>query len=399
MNKLIRSALHKGLQINELIASTAVNASDWLFRKDILIQSGKTEYEVITEESPMRVRYYPPQEHEPTASLAEGDEETRPVQQHSIPLVLVPPLGVTTETFDLMPNRSLVKYYRDAGYRVYMVDWGTPTREQAHLGLNDYCNLMMGKALQAVRAHSGTEQVTLYGWCMGGLLCLLYAGLGEDKHIQNIVTVASPIDLRDGKNVMALGATALNVTARFIRKYSEFRLDQINPSLLGLPGWMVSLGFKLTAPVASVTTYWDLITGLTDREFIEQHTTTADYLNNMRLYPGGVVRDFMVRFAIDNHMARGKVKLGESVSQLQNIKASLLVFAGETDHLVPASMAKRSLELVSSTDKTFLRAPGGHMGVILGSRAKSNVWQIADDWLQTRSALKTGKKPKSEKAA
>ncbi|MEK9816675.1 MAG: alpha/beta hydrolase, partial [Limnobacter sp.] len=119
--------------------------------------------------------------------------------------------------------------------------------------------------------------------------------------------------------------------------------------------------------------YWDLLTRLNDRDFVEQHTTTADYLNNMMLYPGGVLRDFMVRFAVDNKLAQGKVKIGDKFSDLGNITANMLVFAGETDHLVPGSMAKKSLKLVSSKDKSFLLAPGGHMGVILGSQAREQV--------------------------
>ena len=236
MKKLLRSAL----KINELAVNTATNAADWFFRKEILIQSGKTEYDVIAEHLPMRVRYYAPSN--PTSGAA---------LQHAVPLVLVPPLGVTTETFDLMPDRSLVKAMIEAGYRVYVIDWGKPERKDGHLGLFDYSHTMMGQALHAVRLHSQFKDISLFGWCMGGLLCLLYSGYGHDKHIRNLVTVASPIDLRDGKNIMAFASNTLNVTARFIRKYSEFRLDRINPTLFSPPGWMVSLGFKLTAPVAT----------------------------------------------------------------------------------------------------------------------------------------------------
>lgn len=397
----MKTLFKTALKLNEVAAQTATNAADWLFRKDILVQSGKTGYDVIAELDPMRVRYYEPELQAPRASLVDGEEETPPQRQHGIPLVLVPPLGVTTETFDLMPDRSLVKFMVQAGFRVYLIDWGKPERKHAHLGLYDYSHDMMGEALKAIRAHSRSEDISLMGWCMGGLLCLLYAGYGEDRRIQNLVTIASPVDLRNGRNIMSVASNTLNVTARFIRKYSEFRLDRINPALFSPPGWVVSLGFKLTAPVASITTYWDLLTRLSDRDFVVQHTTTSDYLNNMILYPGGVVRDFMVRFAVDNKLAKGRMKVGDKFTELQNIRSNLLVFAGDTDHLVPASMAKQSLKLVSSDDKTFMLAPGGHMGVILGSKAVSNVWQTSADWLRPRSQVsKTpARRKKAAKAA
>lgn len=394
MKKLLKTAL----KINELAVNTATNAADWFFRKDTLIQSGKTEYEVIAEHLPMRVRYYAPEQPSPRASLAEGETETPPTRQHAIPLVMVPPLGVTTETFDLMPDRSLVKFMVESGFRVYLVDWGKPERKDGHLGLFDYSHTMMGQALQAVRKHSQSEELSMFGWCMGGLLCLLYAGYGQDTHIRNIVTVASPIDLRDGKNIMSFASNTLNVTSRFVRKYSEFRLEKINAAPFSPPGWLVSLGFKLTAPVASITTYWDLLTRLHDRDFVEQHTTTADYLNNMMLYPGGVVRDFMVRFAVDNKLAGGKVKIGDLYSELANIHANMLAFAGETDHLVPSTMAQKSLKMVKSKEKAFRLAPGGHMGVILGSQAREHVWSVSADWLRTHSQVQD-KPAKTRKAA
>lgn len=146
MKKLLRTAL----KLNELAVNTATNAADWFFRKEILIQSGKTEYEIIAEHLPMRVRYYAPSSPAPDAT-----------PQHAVPLVLVPPLGVTTETFDLMPNRSLVKAMVESGYRVYVVDWGKPERKDSHLGLFDYSHTMMGQALQAVRKHSQSKDISL----------------------------------------------------------------------------------------------------------------------------------------------------------------------------------------------------------------------------------------------
>ena len=65
--------------------------------------------------------------------------------------------------------------------------------------------------------------------------------------------------------------------------------------LLSTPPWLTTLVFKLTDPLSSVTTYWDLMTRLYDREFVESHSTTSDYLNHMLLYPGGVVRDMAMK--------------------------------------------------------------------------------------------------------
>jgi polyhydroxyalkanoate synthase len=50
--------------------------------------------------------------------------------------------------------------------------------------------------------------------------------------------------------------------------------------------------------------------------------------------------------------------------------------------------ARKLIDLVGSTDKHFEIAPGGHMGVILGSRAQHAVWASSANWLDKRSGTK-----------
>lgn len=375
MNRILQGLLDRGLAVNQAAAGAANNAYDWLFRRDTLVKSGLTPFELVYEGDPMSVRHY---------RLPEGDVPAGGVPAHAVPLVLVPPLGVTTETFDLLPERSLVRYMASRGFRVYLIDWGRPERRHADLDLEDYAWRMMSDALAAVRSHSGSTDLSLMGWCMGGLLMLMHAGLTGDPHIRNMVTVASPIDARGGGMVAGV-SQALNAPARLIRRYSDFRLHNLDPERLHVPAWLTTVGFKLTAPVASVTSYWDLVTRLWDREFVESHTTTSDYLNNMLSYPGGVVRDMLVKMAVENRLSAGRIEIGRDVADFARIRAAMLVMAGDGDHLVAPRTAYRSLDLVNSTDKQFVIAPGGHMGVILGRQARERVWATAADWLGRRS--------------
>jgi len=224
---------------------------------------------------------------------------------------------------------------------------------------------------------------------MGGLLCLLYQGLVQDKHVRNMVTVASPIDIESGSGLVAglSGvAQALNGPAALVSNYSNFRLNTLDPARLSLPPWMTTLVFKMTDPVSSVTTYWDLVTGLWDRQFVESYSTTSDYLNNMLMYPGGVVKDMTASIMTDNQLAKGRVQVGDEVARFDAIKTNLLAFAGETDNLVQPEMAQKIVDIVASKDKEFRVVPGGHMGVIIGSKAQKAVWAESVEWLAERSA-------------
>jgi polyhydroxyalkanoate synthase len=388
VNTLAKFALDRGLALNQRVSETAANGVDWLFKHDTLIKSGRTWFELVHDGDLMAVRYYELPEDE-EIELVDGSRKRIKRKQHALPLVMVPPLGVTTETFDLMPQRSLVRYMVAAGFKVYLVDWGKPKKEHGHLNLKDYSYSMLGTALEKIRSHSGSEELSLMGWCMGGLLCLLHQGQVQDKRIRNIVTVASPIDLESGSGLVASlagAAQALNGPAQLVNKYSNFRLNTLDAARLSWPSWMTTLVFKMTDPVGSVTTYWDLVTRLSDREFVESHSTTANYLNNMLMYPGGVLKDMAVKVIGDNQLAKGRVEIGDNLAELDAIESNLLAFAGETDILVPPEIAEKSVEIVASKDKEFRIAPGGHMGVIIGSKAQNAVWAESAEWLAKRSS-------------
>jgi len=393
MNHTLKRWMDKSSELNERVAASAVNAFDWLFHKESLVKSGKTPYTVIHTGDPMSVRYYDLADTE--IPLADNSSLVVQKQKLAIPLVLVPPLGVTTETFDLMPNRSLVRYMAARGFQTYLIDWGTPERRHASLSMRDYADRMMTEALDAVRAHSGSQEVSLMGWCMGGLQVLIHAGLPDTKNIRAIVTVASPIDMRGG-GLIAGVSQIINTPAKFIAHYTDFRLNKFNPESFHAPGWVTALAFKLTDPIGSVTTYWDLLMNLWDREFVESHSTTSDYLNNMLSYPIGMVGDMFTKVAMHNQMAKGEFVLARGrVAQFSKIDVPLYVFAGAKDVLVAASTAEHILDVVGSSDKRFEVAPGGHMGVILGSSAQGAVWERAANWLQARSqapAVKAVKK-------
>ncbi len=330
----------------------------------------------------LSLRYYPP--------LAETQIKVgaRTVDvaetEHDIPVVLVPPLAASTLIFDLLPQRSLVRFLRAHGFAVYLVDWGEPEREDSHLGVHDYALEMLPEALAQVRRHSGQQEISLFGYCMGGLFCLIYAGVARDAAIRNMVTVASPIDMHDS-TIAARALILLNTPARLIRRYTPFRIHHIDPKYLHVPGWANSLAFKLANPVGSLTTYWDLLRNLSDRDYVEAHSTTRHWLDHMLDYPGALVQDFFVKLWIDNDLASGRIRIGDIESDFQRIDCSLLAIAGESDTLVGRASVRKLLDLVASRDTAYATAPGGHAGVFAGSSAPENSWALAVQWLAERS--------------
>lgn len=384
MNRLIKRVFDQGLAANSAAVALANNAFDRMFRPGELVKFNLTAYDVIHEQGLVTVRHYRPLKGRHIV-MTDGAKVRISGRRQPVPLVMVPPLAASSVIFDLLPQRSLVRYLLARGFDVYLVDWGDPEIDHSHYGIKDYTGEMLPAALGAIRDDSGQAELTLFGWCMGGLFSLIYAGLSADPGIRNIVTVASPVDSRAGGIAGRLMA-ALNGPAHLVRKYTNFRVHDIDPKVLLVPGWMNSLAFKLTNPVGSLMSYWDLLTRLWDREFVEAHTTTSRFLNRMMNYPGGIVQDFFVRVGVDNDLSRGRITVGDQQSSFDRIACSLLVYAGQADAIVTPAAAHRVMDLVKSQDKEFVVAPGGHMGVFAGSSAPAHVWQTAADWLTPRSA-------------
>lgn len=359
-----------------------INGRDWLRDDSQLYRADQTPYEVIHRFGLMAVRYYPPLTE---ASIPVGDETLDVAEQeHVTPIVLVPPLAASTLIFDLLPQRSLVRYLRARGFAVYLLDWGEPGRDDANLGVRDYALRLLPDGLTAVRQHSGSHDVSLVAYCMGGLFALIYAGAVQDSGIRNIVTIASPVDMHDA-TIAARVLRRLNGPARFIRRHTSWRIHQIDPRLMQVPGWLNAAAFKLTNPVGSVTTYINLLRRLGDRDYVAAHATTSRWMDDMLDYPGTLVQDFLVKLWIDNALASGTVQLGEVESNLAAIDCPVLAIAGESDQLVGVASVRRIMDLVTSEDRTFALAPGGHAGAFAGRDAPAHTWRTAADWLAERS--------------
>ncbi|PCJ47312.1 MAG: hypothetical protein COA99_01280 [Moraxellaceae bacterium] len=343
------------------------------------ILSDKTPHDVIYSEGIMQLRYYP---HIDTDEFQLDDTKIIPTQQrHRVPILLVPPLGVYGWIYDLMAERSWVRFLNARGFEVYLVDWGDPKEENADLCIETYVNQWYCKVVEEVHQHSGCDKISLVGYCMGGLLTLLYAGAHGGDNIQNIVTIATPIDFH-ANPIQGKIMAAINQATKHI-PLSKMERD---PASYHLPGDVVARLFKLTNPLTGIISYFDLVRNLSDRDYIKAHLTTKEWFNNMADYPGATVQQLALKFNLRNELASGSVPLTDTVAEFSRINASFLGFAGDNDKIVSIPAAKKIMELVSSTDKEFQVVPGGHAGVFAGGKAKQHTWAITADWLAQRSA-------------
>ncbi|HVT36398.1 MAG TPA: alpha/beta fold hydrolase, partial [Nevskiaceae bacterium] len=295
---LLTRVVRRASRIGERGLLWVSHAVERQFNTDNFIAANQTPFEVIHQEGLLSVRRYPPL----------PADQCVVAETHRIPVLLVPPLAADPLNFDLLPQRSLVRFLLARGFRVYLADFGSPDEDHAHLALADYTTRMLPAAIAAVRRDSGERKISLLGYCMGGLFCLIYAGWSHDRELASIVTIASPIDA-DQAGIAGKLWSAMRVPARLVRRYTGFRIHNLDPGLLNVPGWVSSIVFKLTNPMGTITGYIDLLLNLWDRDYVTEYQTMSTWFNRMHDYPGGIVQDFVVRVGLDNALARGRIGL------------------------------------------------------------------------------------------
>lgn len=382
------STFDRSLRFLKTSTAFVNNAVQRRFNKQRYLQLDKTPHDVILRDGLMSVKHYRPLP--PGEVNIEGQRLQARQRRYAIPLVLVPPLGVFAWIFDLMADRSMVKYFLAHGFDVYLIDWGKPGQADRDLALEDYVSDWLPKAMARIREHSGSEELSMLGYCMGGLLALLYIAASRDGKVTNLVTIASPVDMHK----MGFVGTAYRLLSKpvwALGQVTGLRINRMQRGLFHVPGRRLSLMFKMTNPVGSMASYVELVRNMADDDYVSRYMTMNEWFTNMPDYPGATIQELVRQLGLYNRMAKGRIRIAGKEASFRDIRSNLLALAGDNDKIVPIASAEAVLSVVSSQDKEFHIVPGGHAGVFTGSRAAHTTWAISKDWLAARSRPLSGK--------
>ena len=87
----------------------------------------------------------------------------------SPPLLIVYSLFNRSYILDLQAGNSFVEHLLNAGFDVYLLDFGIPDERDAGNTLDDYADEYLPAAVERVRQVAQEEQVNMLGYCFGGL--------------------------------------------------------------------------------------------------------------------------------------------------------------------------------------------------------------------------------------
>jgi putative long chain acyl-CoA synthase len=321
-------------------------------------------FEVIHEERVYRLRRY------------EKTEE----QRVKAPLLLVPPLMVASEVYDISPDVSAVAFLQRQGVDVWLVDFGAPEREEGGMSrtLDDHVRAV-AEAIKRVHDITGHD-VHLAGYSQGGMFCYQAAAFRRSEHLASVITMGSPVDLH---RTVKLGEETTERLVSGLRAALSWPLARIE----GLPGMFTSTGFKLLSARKEVTQLVDFVKNLHDRSALEKREAKRLFLGGEGFvaWPGPAFRKFVDELIVSNRMQSGGFVIDNQTVTLADITCPILYFVGSRDEMGrPAAV--RGIRRAAPRVDTMFEIPlkAGHFGLVVGSTALGVTWPSIVDWMKWR---------------
>jgi putative long chain acyl-CoA synthase len=318
-------------------------------------------YEVVVEDDNHKLRRYFP----------ERDPRGRP------PALLVPPLMLSAEIWDVAPESSAVASLLAGGADPWVVDFGSPEQEAGGLErtLTDHV-VAVDRAVSAVRKATGRD-VHLMGYSQGGMFAYQAAAFRQSEGVASLVTFGSPVDLHRGLPPY--------LPIEFITDAIE-RLGKLQASMMpdGIPSWATRLGFQLMDPVKTVRQRIDFALQLYDRDALQQREGMRRFLESEGwvAFPGPALRDVMDQLVAHNRLLQGGVVIDERPVTLADITCPILAFVGETDSIAPAPTVRAIRNAAPRAEAWEIKIPAGHFGLVVGSRSDEITWPSVSEWLE-----------------
>ncbi len=334
-------------------------------------------YDVVSEQRVYRLRrYYAPTEEERKAT-ARGNGSAK-AAGHGPPILLVPPMMLAAEVYDVSPRTSAVTILRQHGADPWVVDFGAPEKQEGGLErtLADHV-LAVSDAVDRVREETG-QDVHLAGYSQGGMFCYQTAAYRRGDGLSSLITFGSPVDTRLSMpfglpEQLAAGAAGALADGVF-RGWA-------------LPAWASRTGFRLLDPVKSARSRIDFILQLHDREALLPREGQRRFLeaDGWVAWPGPAMADFLRQFIAHNRMLEGGFTIEDRLVTLADIACPILSVVGTVDQIAPAPGVRAIRLAAPRADVYELSLHAGHFGLVVGSTSNQVTWPTVAAWTHWRA--------------
>lgn len=282
------------------------------------------------------------------------------------PIVLfIPSLINRYYILDLEEERSLLRFLAAQDIYPLVLDWGKPGDFERDFSCGDYVTEILSPAIDFIH-HTARQKIILAGYCMGGVLALAATKL-RSRLVSGLALFATPWNF-------------------YCKEFSPFIIDKnwmgtiesLIESKQELPADMIHSLFYLTDPWIFEQKFRRFSTLQPDSRAARDFIALERWVNDGVPMTAKVAKDCLIGWAQQNNLHNNDWLVGGKVVNPSTITLPSFIAIPKNDHVVPYDCA---IALAQSMPHARLIHPGaGHVGMIVGTSAKRELWQPFSEW-------------------
>jgi polyhydroxyalkanoate synthase len=266
----------------------------------------------------------------------------------------VPSLINPPNILDLDDERSLLRWLATRGHHVLLLDWGQDIGARQHLSVAEHVTKLLVPLMREIR-----QEPALVGYCLGGTMAIAAATLAP---VRQLVTIAAPwcfsgFPAESRQRLAALWAGAQPAVA----------------ALGLLPMEVLQSAFWSLDPRRTVTKFESYAAMTPGSMQAQSFVALEDWANDGPPVGAAAAREMFVDFFERDLPGTGKWRAGGRIIDPADLPCPAYHIVSTTDRIVPAQSAPLGGEQ--------LDLALGHVGMVVGSRAREALWAPLDRWL------------------
>jgi polyhydroxyalkanoate synthase len=282
------------------------------------------------------------------------------------PLLFIPSLINRSYILDLHPECSIVRYLAAHHIHPYLLDFGEPQASELDFTNGDYITKRVEAAIAAITART-SRPLILAGYCMGGLMALATA-LRNQQQIQALVLLATPWDFHK-TNFAWLGLDSsrqmLSTTAKGMDRIPHQAIQALFYMLNPLKIYQKFSHFAQLSPGSAE---------------VEQFVSVERWVNDGISITLPVAQECVTSWLHHNQPLQGKWQVAGQCIRAEELQIPTLIVIPENDYIVPPLSTEPLITAIPRS--AVLRPPAGHVGMVIGHHARTELWQPLLRWLQ-----------------
>jgi polyhydroxyalkanoate synthase len=270
------------------------------------------------------------------------------------PVLFVPSLINPPNVLDLSADRSLLRWLASQGHHVLLLDWGWDAVARRDMSAADHVETIIVRLIRGL-----PEPPALVGYCLGGTMALAAAALVP---LRSVATIAAPWLF-----------SGFPEKARSMLAQLWSQAEPSTRALGVLPMEALQSAFWNLDPARTVAKFEAFAGMEPGSKEARTFVTLEDWANDGPPLSEGAARELFESFFRDDLPGRGKWMVGGVAVDPATLACPFLNIVSTTDRIVPAATAAPAGERL---DLSL-----GHVGMVVGSRAREALWKPLAHWL------------------